>query len=106
MTDRSDEIFVATRGGYMSDFSPPLTEEEEALFLMFWREHCDSEEAEKRDKHIYMSAIGGEGIDWMDPPPTSGERLLYEKRRAWAEAERAQAKAEGRTIVFDVPFDR
>lgn len=106
MADRYDEIFAATRFGGVESIKPKLTEEEQELYKQLRSEYIMSEEAEKRDKLIYLSAIDETGIDGLDPPPTSGELLLYEKRCAYMRAEEARAEAEGRAFVWDIPFDR
>lgn len=106
MANRYDEIFAATRFGGMGSITPTLTEEEQDIYKRLRSELIASEIEEKRDKLIYMSAVDGTGIDGLDPPPSSGELLLYEKRCKYMRAEEARAEAEGRTFVWDIPFDR
>jgi len=42
---------------------------------------------------------------WFDPPLTAEEREYYDKLYAEITAENARAKAEGRQIFWDIPFD-
>ena len=61
---------------------------------------------ESRDRKIYLLAIAKEeNLDRLDPPPTEEEKIAYEKMfREMREVEK-KADLEGRSFIWDVPFD-
>lgn len=64
-----------------------------------------------RNTQIYMFAIdAAEGkaaadLSWFDPPLSDDERAYYDKLYAEIVEKNAKAAAEGRKIVWEVPFD-
>ena len=61
-------------------------------------------EANKLDS-IYMSAINGYGLDDFDPPATKEDWDLYYKMRKEIKETNEKAEREGRSIVWEIPFD-
>lgn len=54
---------------------------------------------------IYMQAVARSNLNDLDPPATEKEltdfKIMCKKMRA----EEAKAKEEGRTLIWDIPFD-
>lgn len=61
-------------------------------------------DANKLDR-IYMSAIGGYGLDDFDPPASKEDWNLYYKMRKEIKDANEKTKQEGRSIVWEIPFD-
>ncbi len=102
---RYNELFVAAYYSGFASITEPVTDEDKQVYAEILKERTESDVLERRDRHIYTSAITESGIDWMNPPPTSAEKALYKARVKDMRETEANAEAEGRTITWDVPFD-
>lgn len=66
---------------------------------------------DNRNTQIYMFAIDASmgtptaDLSWFDPPLTKIEKAYYDKLYAEITEENAKAAANGRKIVWDIPFD-
>lgn len=67
-----------------------------------WRKTTEA----NRERKIYMCAIEKlENIDFLIPPPTDEEKQKYKSLCERMRKEEAKAKAEGRKLIWDIPFD-
>lgn len=58
-----------------------------------------------RLKRIYMNAIADAPAPVLDPPATPEEIAVYKEMCKDMREKEAKAKREGRTLIWDMPFD-
>ncbi len=100
--ERSDELYVAVHSGDgLAYAKPPITAEDRREYHRL--DNIATIYGDRNEK-VYIAAVGGDECKYFDPPATSAEMALYRYHRAYVERKTAEAKAEGRTIIFDIPF--
>ena len=103
--DRRSVIWdLLVNGENLSALDPPATKKEKLFFeerkKILEKERQD-ELSQKRMSLIYQLAINGNNLSGLEPPATQEETKIFNE----ISKETAQAKLEGRTIIWDIPFD-
>jgi len=101
--ERYIELFVAAHYGGKDSISLPITDEDWNEYLRI-SDYSDRDPGYTRHKHIYMAAIDSDH-SWIDPSLNTEELALYSRIEADMRAESIKATKEGRSIVWDIPFD-
>lgn len=88
----------------IENLDPPATEDESEFYSEMSR-LMSAEQTEsiykKRTSLIYQLAINNQDVAALEPPISQGEQKLYDE----IVSQTAQAKKEGQTIIWEIPFD-
>lgn len=104
-TNRSSEIWnLLINGKKISSLDPPATQEEKTFFeerKKILENEQQDELIQKRMSLVYQLAINDGNLTILDPPATQEEINIFNE----IVNKTAQAKQEGRTIIWEIPFD-
>ena len=88
----------------LNSLDPPATEDESKFYSEMSRLMLIEQKEsvyQKRTSLIYQLAINNQDVSVLEPPISQAEQKLYDE----IVSKTAQAKKEGQTIIWEIPFD-